>query len=48
MDKYLTNKKIWLDEINKLAYEGRFEDAQELINAGVYKKKIYSNERRCN
>ena len=39
MDEYSENKKVWLDKINELAYEGRFEDAAQLITDGVNKKK---------
>lgn len=38
MDKYLVSKKVWLNKINKLAYEGRFEKAEKIINFGVSKK----------
>lgn len=35
MEEYLVTKKKWLDEINKLAYEGNFKQASKLINQGL-------------
>ena len=37
MNKYLSKKKIWLNKINELAYEGRFEEASKLIKKGLKK-----------
>lgn len=34
MDKYLSNKDKWLNKINRLVYDGRFEAAHKLINTG--------------
>jgi len=43
MSKYLANKKIWLDRINQLAYEGRFEEAHKLIDDGLKKNFKLTN-----
>lgn len=47
MDKYLTNKPYWLGRIIELAWKGKFEKAQELIDFGIKKFGLTKLRHQC-